>query len=187
MGSLVYSAGCSLDGYINDADGEFQWSAPTAETFEFIIGKMRRIRLELYGRRTYELMTVWETDPSLAAYGLLELQFAEWWSRTPKIVYSTTLPEEGIITRNARLARHFDPAEVRQLKEDTFEDISIFGPTLAAHAFEAGLVDEIELFVLPVMVGDGTRALPPEVLSLELCEQHRFHDDTIYVRYRVRR
>jgi len=186
MGTLVYSAGCSLDGYINDATGDFQWTAPTPEVFDFIVEQLERVELEMYGRRTYELMTVWETDPSFAEAGPRERDFTEWWMRTPKKVYSTTLPEEGIITRNAQLLRRFDPEEVRRFKEETTGEVTIFGPTLAAHAFEADLVDELQLYVIPVTVGGGTRLLPPKRLSLELRSERRFADGTLYLRYRIR-
>lgn len=185
MGSLIYTTNCSVDGYINDADGDFQWSAPSPEVFAFIVQTLSRVQLELYGRRTYELMTVWETDPSLAAAGEREQEFTDWWKQAQKVVYSTTLP--GVSTGNTRLERSFDAAEVRRLVEQTPGDVSIFGPTLAAHAFDAGLVDEVLLHIRPVTVGGGMRVLPPARLSLDLLEQRRFEDGTVYLRYAVLR
>src|SRR5690606_16637666 len=107
---------CSLDGYLNDADGDIQWSAPDAEVFAFLTESLAPIEVQLYGRRTYALMTVWETDPSFAAAGEREQEFTDWWVASTKVVYSTTLPESGIITRNTRLERGFDAGQVRRLK-----------------------------------------------------------------------
>lgn len=184
MGLLIYSANCSLDGYINDADGEFDWSAPPPEAFAFLNERLTPGQTELYGRRTYELMTVWETDPSLAASGEHERTFADWWIGAAKIVYSTTLPQ--VVTGNTRLERDFDPVAVRLLKAESTGNLGIFGPTLAAHAFEAGLVDEVHLYVKPLTVGGGARALPPVALTLDLMEERRFTDGTVYLRYAVR-
>lgn len=187
MGSLIYSANCSLDGYINDANGSLDWSAPSEELFAFFVETLVEEEVQLYGRRTYEAMHVWETDPSFAEAGELERKFTDWWMGTTKVVYSSTLPEDGIITGNTRLERSFDPEAVRRLKEETTGDLSIFGPTLAAHAFDADLVDEVRLQILPVTIGGGTPAFPRTTLSLDLREQRRFADGTVHLRYTVRR
>lgn len=183
MGALIYTAICSLDGYINDPDGDFDWAAPTPEIFTFLNEIEARVQTELYGRRTYELMAVWETDPSLAESGEQEHEFARWWQRTTKVVYSSTLPD--VATGNTRLERTFDPAVVRRLKQESPGDLSVFGPTLAAHAFRAGLVDEVHLYLRPRTVGGGTPALPATTLELDLLEERRFADGTVYLRYAV--
>lgn len=185
MGLLIYSANCSLDGYIADREGDFDWSAPSDEVFAFLNDRLTQGQVELYGRRTYELMTVWETDPSFAAAGANEQAFADWWKGATKVVFSTTLAK--VVTGNTRLERSFDPAMVRRLKEESDGQLAIFGPTLAAHAFEAGLVDEVHLYVRPLTVGGGKPMLPPAAVALELLEDHRFTDGTVYLRYAVRR
>lgn len=184
MGSLLYTAICSLDGFIDDADGEFDWAAPTPEVFAFLNERETRVGTELYGRRTYELMAVWETDPALAESGEHERDFARWWRAATKVVHSTTLPATH--TSNTVLERTFDPAAVRRRKAAADGDLSVFGPTLAAHAFAAGLVDEVHLYLRPLTVGAGTRALPPTALALDLLEERRFTDGTVYLRHAVR-
>ncbi|HLT83270.1 MAG TPA: hypothetical protein VKZ83_03455, partial [Phototrophicaceae bacterium] len=129
MGKLLYVPICSLDGFVSDPDGDHDWAEPSPDVFEFLNELQERISVELYGRRTYEVMSVWETDPSLAESGEHEGDFAAWWQRTEKVVYSTTLTE--VTTSRTRLEPHFDPEAVRRLKAESQGDLSVFGPTLA--------------------------------------------------------
>jgi dihydrofolate reductase len=185
MANLIYVANTSVDGYTEDKDGKFDWTEPSEEYFSFITNLVRTTRTHLYGRRMYETMMVWETDPKLAAESPLRRDFAEIWQAADKIVYSTTL--ETVSTRKTQLARTFDPESIRQLKEAVEQDILIGGPELAAHAFRAGLIDECHLFVIPILVGGGKSALPDNVrLELELLEERRFGNGTVFLRYRTR-
>jgi len=185
MADLIYVANTSLDGYTEDRDGKFDWADPSEEYFSFITDIIRATRTHLYGRRMYETMMVWETDPSLAMESPLMRDFAEVWQTANKIVYSRTL--ETISTRKTQLERTFDPEAIRQLKKTTENDILIGGPELAAHAFRAGLIDECHLFLIPILVGGGKPALPDNVrLDLDLLDEHRFSDGTVFVRYQAR-
>jgi dihydrofolate reductase len=185
MANLIYLANTSLDGYTEDKDGKFDWTEPSEEFFRFITNLVRATPTHLYGRRMYETMAVWETDPNLAGDSPLLRDFAEIWQAADKIVYSRRL--ETVSTRNTQLARTFDPEAIRQLKETVEEDILIGGPELAAHAFRAGLIDECHLFLLPILVGGGKSALPDNVrLELELLVERRFRNGTVYLRYRIR-
>ena len=155
------------------------------EVFRFITTLVRATRTHLYGRRMYETMMGWETDPNLAAESPLMRDFAEVWQAANKIVYSKTL--ETISTRKTQLAQTFDPEAIRQLKATGEHDILIGGPELAAHAFRAGLIDECHLFLIPILVGGGKSALPDNVrLELELLEERRFGNGEVYLRYRTR-
>jgi dihydrofolate reductase len=172
MANLIYVANMSLDGYTEDKDGKFDWTDPSEdeEVFSFITSIVRATHTHLYGRRMYETMMVWETDPNLAAQSPLMRDFAEIWQAANKIVYSKTL--ETISTRKTQLERAFDPEAIRQLKVAGEQDILIGGPELAAHAFRAGLIDECHLFIIPILVGSGKSALPDYVrLELELLEE----------------
>ena len=185
MANLIFVANTSLDGFTEDKDGKFDWTEPSEEYFRFITNLVRATRTHLYGRRMYETMMVWETDPHLAAQSPLMRDFAEIWQAANKIVYSTML--ETMSTRKTQLERTFDPEAIRQLKEAVEHDILIGGPELAAHAFRAGLIDECHLFVIPILVGGGKSALPDNVhLQLELLEERRFDNGTVYLRYRAR-
>ena len=185
MSNLIYIANMSLDGYTEDQEGKFDWTDPSEEYFTFITNLVQTMRTLLYGRRMYETMMVWETDPNLAAESTLMRNFAEIWQAANKIVYSTTL--ETISTRKTQLSQTFDPEAIRQLKADSEHDILIGGPELAAHAFRAGLIDECHLFVIPILVGGGKSALPDNVrMALELMSEKRFRDGTIYLRYRTK-
>jgi len=184
MANLIYSAISSLDGYIEDRDGNFDWAMPDEEVHRFMNDLERTAHTHLYGRRMYEIMTVWETDPDLAAESPLLRDFAEIWQAADKIVYSRTL--ETISTRKTQLERTFDPEAIRQLKKAAEHDILIAGPELAAHAIRAGLVDECHLFLTPIIVGGGKSALPGDLrLQLELLEERRFGNGTVYLRYRT--
>ena len=185
MAKLIYSAIASLDGYIADEAGTFDWAVPDEVVHTFINDLVRPIGTYLYGRRMYEVMRGWETDPSLAATSPVMGDFAEIWQAADKIVYSRSLAQ--VSTARTRIERHFDPEAVRQLKAQAPRDITVAGPDLAAHAFKAGLVDELQLFVAPSLVGGGKRSLPDGVrLDLELLEERRFGNGMVYLRYRAR-
>ena len=187
MANLIYMANTSLDGYTEDKDGKFDWTDPSEdeEVFSFITSIVRTTRTHLYGRRMYETMRVWETDPNLAAQSPLMRDFAEIWQAADKIVYSRTL--EAVSTRKTQLERNFNPEAIRQLKEAVKHDILIGGPELAAHAFRAGLIDECHLFLIPILVGGGKSALPDNVqLELELLEERPFSNGTVFLRYQAR-
>jgi dihydrofolate reductase len=175
VGKLTYSAIASLDGYIEDEHGKFDWAAPDDEVHAFINELERPVGTYLYGRRMYETMVAWESVDSHP--------YAEIWRAADKVVYSRTLG--AVASERTRIERHFDPEAVRRLKEEG--DISIGGPELAAEAIKAGLVDEYHLFLVPWLVGGGKRALPDGVrLELELLEAHSFESGVVYLRYRQR-
>jgi dihydrofolate reductase len=185
MAHLIYSAISSLDGYIEDMDGNFDWAAPDEEVHGFINDLERSAGTHLYGRRMYETLMVWETDPNLAADSPLMRDFAEIWQAADKFVYSRTL--EAVSTRKTQLERTFDPDTIRQLKEAVEQDILIGGPELAAYAFRSGLIDECHLFLTPIIVGGGKPCLPANVrLELELLEERRFGNGMVFLRYRTR-
>jgi len=186
MAHLIYIANLSLDGYTEDMEGKFDWTDhPDEEGFRFITNLVRATGTHLYGRRMYETMMVWETDPNLAAESPLNRDFAEIWQAADKIVYSRTL--EAVSTRKTQLERNFNPEAIRQLKEAVEQDILIGGPELAAHAFRSGLIDECHLFLLPIIVGGGKPALPDNVrLELELLEERRFENGAVFLRYRTK-
>ena len=185
MAKLIYSAISSLDGYIEDQEGRFDWSEPDQEVHEFINDLERSAGTYLYGRRMYETMAVWETDPALAAESLRMRDFAQMWQAADKVVYSRTL--ESVPTARTRIDRDFDAAAVQQLKASAARDILVGGPELAAHAFKAGLVDECDLFVTPIIVGGGKPSLPDGVrLQLELVDERRFGNGTVYLHYSTR-
>jgi dihydrofolate reductase len=185
MANLIYSAIMSLDGYIEDQSGKFDWAVPDEAVHRFINDLERAAGTYLYGRRMYETMAGWETDPSVAAESPWMGDFAAIWRAADKIVYSRTL--ETVSTARTRLKRDFDPEAVRQLKATTKQDILIGGPALAAHAFRARLVDECHLFLVPIVVGGGKRSLPDDVrLALELVAERRFGDGMVHLRYRIK-
>lgn len=184
MGALIYTGITSLDGYIADETGNFDWSAPDEEVHAFVNRIERPIGTYLVGRRLYEVMSVWETMPT-EGEPVVVADYAEIWRAAEKIIFSTTL---GVATTTmTRIERRFDPAMVRRLKATSSRDISIGGPNLAAHAFEVGLVDRVRQFLAPVVVGGGTRFLPDGVnLQLDLVDEFRFADGVVYLDYRVR-
>ncbi|MGH3178533.1 MAG: dihydrofolate reductase family protein [Streptosporangiaceae bacterium] len=182
MARLIYSAIMSLDGYTADADGRFEWAAPDEEVFAFVNELERPVGTYLYGRRMYETMRYWETAHTLDGQSPVSLDFARIWQGADKIVYSTTLQEPA--TARTRVERDFDPDQVRKLKEAASRDLTVSGTHLAAQAIAAGLVDEYQLFVVPAVVGGGTRALPDQVrLNLTLAEEHKFASGTVYLCY----
>jgi dihydrofolate reductase len=175
----------SLDGYIADKDGNFEWAVPDEEVHTFINDLERTIGTYLYGRRMYEVMVVWETDPTLAEQSPLMRDFAQMWQAADKIVYSKTL--RAVSTARTQMERDFDPEAVLQMKVSAGRDMVVGGPDLAAQAFKAGLVDELHLFVTPIMVGGGKRSLPNDVrLKLELIDERRFSSGMVYLHYRTR-
>jgi len=186
MGTLIYTAITSLDGYIEDVDGRFDWSVPDAEVHAFANELERTIGIHLYGRRMYETMAVWETVEAGPDVDPVEVEYAELWRDLDKVVFSTTL--EDVWTARTRLERSFDAAAVRRLKEGAVADLSVSGPALATHAFAAGLVDEVHLLVNPILVGAGKPGLPAGVrVELELVDEHRFSNGVVHLHHRVRR
>ena len=184
MAHLIYWTNCSLDGYIEDANGSFNWTEPSDEVLKYINNLIRTVSTHLYGRRLYETMLVWETDPSLAGQSPRMADFADIWQAAQKIVYSKTLP--AVSTRQTHLERNFAPAAIRRLKETAQQDIFIGGADLAAQAFQAGLVDECHFFILPVTVGGGKPALPQAFrLNLDLLDVRRFDSGEVHLHYRV--
>ena len=185
MARLIYSAISSLDGYIEDTNGKFDWAAPDEEVHRFINNLERSAGTHLYGRRMYETLMVWETDPNLAADSPLTQDFAEIWQAANKIVYSKTLAAAS--TRKTQIEPNFNPEAIQQLKKTAQHDILIGGPELAAHAFRSGLIDECHLFLIPIIVGGGKQALPDNIrLELELLEERRFGSGVVFLRYRTR-
>ena len=185
MADLIYMAISSLDGYIEDADGGFGWAAPDEEVHAFVNDLVRSAGTYLYGRRMYETMMAWETEPGLASDSPITLDFAEIWQAADKIVYSSTLASPS--TSRTRIERSFDLEAVRQLKATAQRDVAIGGPDLAAQAFRSGLIDELYLFFAPVVVGGGKQALPNDVyLELELVEERRFSSGMVFLRYRTK-
>ncbi len=184
MAHLIYSAITSLDGYIEDSNGNFDWAAPDEEVHRYINDLERSAGTYLYGRRMYETMMVWETDPSLAAISPIYQDFAEIWQAADKIVYSRTL--EAVSTRRTRIERNFDLEAIRQLKAAAEHDILMGGSDLAAHVFRAGLVDECHLLLTPIIVGGGKQSLPDNVrLELNLLDERRFGNGMVHLHYQA--
>jgi dihydrofolate reductase len=184
MGKLVYAAITSLDGYTNDASGRFDWSAPDEEVHSFVNELERPLGTYLYGRRMYDVMQYWATED--ADGDPVGREYAAIWRAADKVVYSRTLTEP--VTPRTRLEHDFVPDEVRLLVTEADHDVSIGGATLGGVALAAGLVDEVHLFLNPVLVGGGTRALPDGVrIDLELVAEHRFRGGVVHLHHRVRR
>jgi dihydrofolate reductase len=183
MAALTYTAMASLDGFISDADGRFDFAHPDAEVHAFVNDLERPVGTYLYGRRLYETMAGWETMPTAGATPEVR-DYAELWRAADKVVYSTTL--DAVATARTRLERTFDPGAVRALKDASAHELSVGGAGLAAAALRAGLVDEVRLLLVPAIVGGGTRALPDGVRAgLDLLDEHRFRGGTVYLRYAV--
>jgi dihydrofolate reductase len=183
MARLIYSAIASLDGYVADEHGNFDLLAPGAEVHAFVNDLERPVGTHLYGRRMYEVMVWWETMETTGQPDVMR-DFAEIWWAADKIVYSRTL--DAVASERTRIEREFEPETVRQMKASTERDISIGGPDLAGQALAAGLVDECHLFLSPVLMGGGTRALPDGVrLQMELLDERRFGSGVVYLRYGV--
>jgi dihydrofolate reductase len=186
MPKLIYLMNTSLDGYTEDENGRFDWTAPRdQEVRSYIFALVSSFGTHLYGRRNYETMVYWETVPTVGDQPQWALDFARTWQAAEKIVYSRTLAEPR--SARTRIEREFDPDEVRRLKADAEHDMIVAGPELAAHAIRAGLVDEFQMIVYPVVVGGGKRFFPGGVrLDLELVEERRLGKDVVFLRYAVR-
>jgi dihydrofolate reductase len=183
MAKLIYSAITSLDGYVADADGNFDWAAPDDKVHARVNDLQREIGTFLLGRRMYEVLVYWE-DPALAEQHPVIRDFAAIWKAADKVVFSTTLQRTS--SARTRIESSFDPDAIRQMKASSERDISVGGPHLAARAIRAGLVDEYQLFLAPVMVGGGTRSLPDDVhVALELLDERRFASGFVHARYRA--
>ena len=185
MGKLIYATNNSLDGFTEDASGSFDWSAPSEDVHVFYNDMMRGVGTQLLGRRMYETMAVWETDPSFAEESAVLADFAAAWQDSDKLVYSTTLTDP--VTKRTRIVPAFEADEVRALKEASSADLLVGGPGIAAHALRAGVVDELLVMLFPVAVGAGKPGLPTDLrLDLELIDERRFDSGAVLVAYRVR-
>jgi dihydrofolate reductase len=184
MAKLIYSAITSLDGYVADEDGKFDWSMPDAEVMRFLNEIERPVGTYLYGRGMYEVMAGWETAPTRENRSPTLQDFTQLWQAADKVVYSRTL--EKVSTSKTRLEREFDPDAVRHMKASADRDMSAGGPELAGQALKAGLVDECHLYLTPIVVGGGKPSFPDNLrLPLELLEERRFGNGVVYVRYRT--
>jgi dihydrofolate reductase len=185
MAKLIYSAITSLDGYVADENGNFDWGVPDEEVFAFINDLERPVGTYLYGRRMYEVMVFWEPAHTFADQQPVVRDFATIWQAADKIVYSKTL--ETVSSARTRIEREFEPEAVRGLKARAERDITVGGSELAGQALKAGLVDECHLFVTPIIVGGGNQALPNNVrLKLELLNERRFGNGVVHLHYRTR-
>lgn len=185
MGKLIYSALASLDGYIADENGDFDWAAPDEEVHSFVNELLRPASTHLYGRRMYDVMVAWETMPTGADEPAAIRDFANIWKAADKIVYSRTL--EKVSSAKTRIERDFDPEAVRQMKAEASRDLTVGGPNLAGQALKHGLVDECHVFLTPIMVGGGNQLFPDHVrVELELLDERRFGNGTVYLRYQTK-
>ena len=185
MARLIYSAICSLDGYVADAEGNFDWSAPEEEVHRFVNDLERALGTYLYGRGMYEVMRYWETAPIGNDAPSAEQEYAKIWQAADKIVYSRSL--EGPSSDRTRIEREFDPEAIQQLKAAATRDFSVGGPTLAAQALRSGLVDECHLFLSPIVVGGGKQVLPDNIrMELELLDERRLGNGVVHLHYRVK-
>jgi dihydrofolate reductase len=183
MAKLIYGALASLDGYVADKEGRFGWAEPDEEVHTFVNDLERAVGTHLYGRRMYEVLVAWE-NLSLADQPAYIRDFAEIWRAADKIVYSRTL--EKVSSARTKLEREFDPDAVRRLKAEASRDLAVGGPGLAAEAFKAGLVDEVHLYLAPIVVGGGLAALPDDVrLKLQLLDERRFGNGMVHLSYRA--
>ena len=184
MAKLIYSTLASLDGYVADEGGNFDWAEPDEEVHAAVNDMERSIGTYLYGRRMYEVMVAWETLDATGEPSVIG-DYAQIWRAADKVVYSTTL--SSVASERTRIERAFEPEAVRRMKAEAGRDLSVGGPGLAASALGAGLVDELHLFLAPVVVGGGTRALPEGVrLALDLADERRFANGTVHLHYRTR-
>src|SRR5262249_4762984 len=182
MAKLIYSVLMSLDGYIADKNGNFEWAEPDEEVHSFVNELAHPVGTYLYGRRMYEVMAVWQTLPTHDQPSCIA-DFANIWRAADKVVYSKTLKIAS--TPRTRIEQHFEPEAVQRIKASAARDLAVSGPTLAAHAFSAGLVDVCHLFIAPIIVGDGKRAFPSGIrLELELQDERRFRNGMVYLHYR---
>ncbi|QLQ40147.1 dihydrofolate reductase family protein [Micromonospora robiginosa] len=183
MAKLIYVNNVSLDGYMEDESGVYGWLPMDDEVFVAYTDLLRSVGTFLYGRRLYEAMALWETEPALAEQSNLTAEFASTWQAASKVVYSTTLTTAS--TADTRIEQKFDPDAVRHLKDTADSDLTIGGAELAAQAFRAGLIDECHLFVWPIVVGGGKPGLPTGMRAeLELLDERRFGNGVVCLRYR---
>lgn len=181
---LIYSFLASLDGYIADDAGRFEWAVPDEEVLDFINDLERDVGTYLYGRTMYEMMTGWESDPAVAGQSPKSAEFAEIWQAAEKVVFSRSL--EAVSTKRTRLERGFDPDLVRTIKAEAAHDLNISGADVAASAWHAGMIDECHVFVAPMLVGGGKRMFPDDVRQpLELLDERRFGNGMVFLRYAV--
>lgn len=186
MAKLIYSAIGSLDGYVEDASGKFEWAAPDEEVHAFVNELERPIGTYLYGRRMYETMVYWETVDPDGDWPAVAREFAAIWQAAEKVVYSRTL--ETVSSARTRIERELDPDAIERMKQGSGSDISIGGAELAGQAIAAGLADELQLLLVPVLVGGGKQALPNGVgARLELLDERRFQSGAVFLHYRARR
>ncbi len=185
MADLIYASIMSLDGYVADLDGNFDWGEPDNEVHSFFNDLVRGVGTYLYGRRMYEVMVAWETPEEFVGDSVVMQDFADIWQATDKVVYSRSL--DSVSSAKTRIEREFDPAAIRELKTSATSDIGIGGPELASHAIRAGLVDEFQFVVAPIIIGGGKPVFPPDVrVELELVDEQRFAGGMFAVSYRVR-
>ena len=184
MAKLIYSTIASLDGYVADESGSFEWAAPDEEVHTFVNNLERRVGTYLYGRRMYEVLAAWETPETFDDPSPVILDYAQIWQGADKVVYSRTL--ESAATARTRIERDFDLDAIGERKASADRDISVGGPELAAQAIRAGLVDEYHVFLAPIIVGGGTRSLPDDArVELELVDERRFASGFVYLHYEV--
>ncbi|MCT9869764.1 dihydrofolate reductase family protein [Paenarthrobacter aurescens] len=183
MAKLIYSAIMSLDGFIADAEGNFDWGVPDQEVHRFINARERTVQHYLYGRRLYDVMSAWDSWDTSSEPAHIDA-FAQLWRQAQKLVFSRTLKEPS--TGNTRIVSEFNAGEVRELKASANNDILIGGPELATQAFQDGLVDECQLYIVPILVGAGKKGLPEGIgAKLELLQERTFGNGTVFLRYRV--
>lgn len=184
MPKLIYAFFASLDGYIADDAGGFEWAVPDEEVLEFMNALEREVGIYLYGRTMYEMMTGWENDPTVAEQSPKSAEFAQVWQAAEKIVFSRSL--EAVSTKRTRLERSFDPRLVREIKANATHDLNVSGADVAASAWRAGLIDECHVFVAPMLVGGGKRMFPDDLRQpLELLDERRFGSGMVFLRYAV--
>lgn len=186
MGTLSYAATLSLDGYVADADGDFQWSAPDDEVFRFHVERMESVSHEVLGRRTYQLMTYWQSEPEDESWGADEQEFARRWQNLTHVVASSTLTDGDLTSERDRLVPRLDLAGLQEIVDSAPGEVEIFGPTTASEAIRAGMVRDFRFFVVPTMRGGGLQAIPRNtVLNLELADHRVFASGTAYLHYRA--
>lgn len=187
MGTLSYTVTISLDGYAADSSGDFQWSGPDDEVFQFHVDRMAAVSTEILGRNTYLLMRYWEAEPGDSSWGALEREFARRWRNIEHIVASSTLVQDDLASERARLVPDLRLSDLEKIVEDAQGEVEIFGPTTAGEAIRAGMIEDFRFFVVPKTVGGGLSALPDRArLNLSLVEYRAFNNGTVYLHYTSR-
>ncbi len=189
MGKLIYLITTSLDGFVADQDGNFDWAVPSEEVHAFVNDIVRNVGTSLLGRKMYDIMKVWDTIPTEGTNEAMDgpseamNDYAKIWRAAKKIVYSTSLSDVAIA--NATIARSFDPNAIRKLVAESDKDFDIGGPHLAAEAIRAGIVDEYHQFIVPIIIGSGNDWLPKDVKSeLKLVDVRKFENGFVHLQYR---